>query len=357
MRRLGNFDVRSIPIADGGEGTVDALLAAAGGVRRTAPAAGPYGENIEAYYGVLSDEKTGVVELATCAGLPLVRGKNNPALVTTLGVGQLILRALQDGCSKILLGLGGSASNDGGAGLAFACGVRFFDPSGAPFLPTGATLLNVARIDMDGRNPLIEKAEIVAMCDVDNPFCGECGAARVFAPQKGADEAMVSRLDEGLSHFAEVVKRDVGVSIRDLPGAGAAGGVGGGVVAFLGATLQSGIDAILDQIQFETLLPDTRWIFSGEGRVDAQTLRGKAIFGISQRAEKFRVPVVVIAGDVDLDDASSRASLYESGVAAVFSTNQKAEKFTRSKPHAARNLERTMENVVRLMLRASERGF
>lgn len=334
--------VLSIPLADGGEGTVEAFLAACGGRRIECPCTGPYGGTAPGFYGLLPDG-TAVVELAAAAGLPLAGTDLHPADATTYGVGQLLLHAARHGARRLLLGLGGSATNDGGCGAASACGVRFVNGAGESFVPVGGTLGEIASVDVTGLDPAVAALEIVTMCDIDNPLCGPTGAAAVFGPQKGADADQIQRLDAGLAHLARILERDLGVSTQDLPGAGAAGGMGAGMAAFFGSRLQPGIETVLDTVRFEEVIRDADWIFTGEGRLDGQSLRGKVVSGVARRAGG--VPVAAIVGDVG-DGASA---VYDRGVSAVFSINRVAVPYLEARPRARRDLEDTVADVVRVM--------
>lgn len=307
-------ELAAIPIADGGEGTVEAFLAAAGGSLVEMRVAGPRGEAIPSFYGRLADG-TAVIETAAAAGLPLMGGRLAVNEATTYGVGELMRDALSRGARRIVLGLGGSATNDGGCGAAAALGVQFLDAAGQSFVPTGATLSRIASIDLSKRCAALAAADIVAMCDVDNPLCGERGAAAVFAPQKGADAAAVRMLDDGLAHLARVIKRGLGQSVAHLPGAGAAGGFGAGAAAFFGAALSRGIDVALDTVRFDSKVKDADLVLTGEGCFDGQSLMGKAVHGVASRAKRAGVPVVCIAGEVKGGAEGAR----EAGVAAVFS--------------------------------------
>ena len=249
-------EVVPIPVADSGEGSVDAFLAAVGGERVTVPVRGPYMEEMEGYYGLLDGGSTAVIEMAACAGLPLVGENRHAEKTTTYGVGQLMAHAAGRGCKKMIVGLGGSATNDFGAGAAAALGVRFLDEAGEEFVPVGENLARVAKIDMSGLLSALRGIEVITMCDIDNPLCGKNGAAHIFGPQKGADPAMVEYLDGQLSAIARTVGRELGRDVADLPGAGAAGGMGGGMVAFLGSRLQMGIETVLDTVGFDRLVSD-----------------------------------------------------------------------------------------------------
>ena len=337
--------VKSIPVADGGEGSVEAFLAAAGGERRTRTVTGPFGEPVEAFYGILGDGRTAVIEMAACAGLPLAEGRLNPERATTYGVGELLLAAKEAGCTKAILGLGGSCTNDGGAGAAAALGAKFTRADGAAFIPTGGTLGEIAALDVSPVAQALQGMELTAMCDIDNPLYGEAGAAVVFAPQKGADAAMVARLDAGLRHLGQVSARCLGRDFSHLPGAGAAGGLGFGMAAFCGAQLRMGIDAVLDAVGFDSLLPGTDVVFTGEGKIDSQSARGKVVSGVAARCRKAGVPVVAVVGQI----GQGFEEMYQQGLTAVFSINRAAQPFAESRFHAGENLALTMENIARLL--------
>lgn len=337
--------VKSIPVADGGEGSVEAFLAAAGGERRTRTVTGPFGEPVEAFYGVLGDGRTAVIEMAACAGLPLAEGRLNPERATTYGVGELLLAAKEAGCTKAILGLGGSCTNDGGAGAAAALGAKFTRADGTAFVPSGGTLGEIAALDVSPVAQALQGMELTAMCDIDNPLYGEAGAAAVFAPQKGADAAMVARLDAGLRHLGQVAARCLGRDFSHLPGAGAAGGLGFGMAAFCGAQLRMGIDAVLDAVGFDSLLPGTDVVFTGEGKIDSQSARGKVVSGVAARCRKAGVPVVAVVGQI----GQGFEEMYQQGLTAVFSINRAAQPFAESRFHAGENLALAMENIARLL--------
>ena len=337
-------EVRQIPVADGGEGSVDAFLRAVGGEKIAAVVQGPFGADIEAKYALIDEGETAVVEMAACAGLPLAEGAENPEITTTYGVGQLMLDAARRGAKRIIVGLGGSATNDGGCGAAAAAGVRFYRRGAeSPFVPAGGTLSEISRIDASGYDAALRGAEITAMCDIDNPLYGPEGAAHIFGPQKGADAAMVERLDLGLRNLAEKVKESLGLDISDMPGAGAAGGMGAGMSAFFGARLQMGIDAVLDAVKFEEAISGADLILTGEGKIDGQSLRGKVVVGVARRAKASGVPVAAIVGDID----PAARGAYNEGVAGIFTINTLAEEFAKSKLRAREDLAFTVENLVR----------
>ncbi len=343
--RLPGCEVRAIPVADGGEGSVDAFLAALGGEKVHARVAGPFFEPVESFYGLTDGGKTAIVEMAACAGLPLAGERRDPALTTTYGVGELIALAVEGGARKIILGLGGSATNDAGCGAAAALGVRFFDRTGTPFVPTGGTLGEVERIDVSAARERLRGVEITAMCDIDNPMYGENGAAYVFAPQKGAGPEQVRALDAGLRRLAGVMRRELGMDFAELPGAGAAGAMGAGVTAFLGASLQSGIESVLNAVDFDSAAADADLIFTGEGRLDSQSLRGKVVIGVARRAKRLGKRVIAIVGGAE----GELEAAYAEGVTAVFTTNRLPEPLSRSAPRAAENLAFTMDNILRLL--------
>ena len=333
-----------IPVADGGEGSVDSFLAAVGGQKITVTVKGPYFEDIQSFYGILPDG-TAVIEMAAAAGLPLVGDNLHPDKTTTYGVGQLIKHAAEAGSKKIIIGLGGSATNDGGTGAVSALGIRFLNASGQAFIPTGGTLNEISSIDMSGLDPLLADLEIITMCDIDNPLCGPSGAAAVFGPQKGADEAMVKLLDANLAHMAEMIKRDLGKDITDLPGAGAAGGMGAGMSAFLDSRLQMGIETVLDTVKFDSLLQGADMVFSGEGKIDFQSLRGKVVIGVARRTKKAGIPLIAIVGDI----GDNIEGAYNEGVSAIFSINRVAVPFKEAKPRSKSDLALTMDNLMRFI--------
>ncbi|MDR2157672.1 MAG: glycerate kinase [Clostridiales Family XIII bacterium] len=337
-------EIVKIPVADGGEGSVDCFLEALGGGKATVPVKGPFFEETEGFYGRLPDG-TAVIEMAAAAGLSLAGDKKDPELATSYGVGELIAAALSRGSRRIILGLGGSATNDGGCGMAAALGVRFLNTAGESFIPTGGTMKDIARIDADSLLSAARSADFVTMCDIDNPFFGKNGAAYVFGPQKGADAEAVKRLDGGLMHLAERIRLDLGKDVAPLPGAGAAGGMGGGSVAFLNAKLTMGIETILDVTHFDETVADADLVISGEGKIDAQSLRGKVVIGIAKRAKRAGVPLIAVVGDVG--DGIGQA--YGLGVTAVFSINRTAVPYREARLRSRADLEATVDNLMRFL--------
>lgn len=343
-KRFPGCETVSVPVADGGEGSVDCFLSALGGEKVLLTVTGPYFEPVEAFYGLLDGGKTAVIEMAACAGLPLVENRKNPERTTTYGVGEFILDAAKRGCEKIIVGLGGSCTNDGGTGAAAAVGVKFYNETGKAFIPVGGTLGEIAGIDITEKDKALDGVEIITMCDIDNPFYGENGAAYIFGPQKGADAEMVARLDAGLRHLCGVIASDLGQDLSDVPGGGAAGAMGAGMIAFFGSRLQMGIETVLDTVGFEIMLRGADVVFTGEGKMDSQSLRGKVVIGVSRRAQKAGVPVVVVAGG--LDEGAEKA--YDLGVSAVFSINRLPQDFSVSREHSEENMRFAMGNILRL---------
>ena len=272
----------------------------------------------------------------------------DPRVTSTYGVGQQIRHAVEQGSTQILLGLGGSCTNDGGCGCAAALGVRFLDRAGQAFVPTGGTLDQIAHIDVSGARQLLQTVELTAMCDIDNPMHGPTGASYIFGPQKGADPAMVEFLDGQLKALDAVIQRELHRAVADVPGAGAAGAFGAGILAFLDGTLCPGIEAVLDLVDFDGKLKDCDLVITGEGRFDSQSIRGKVVSGVSRRAKRQGVPVAVIAGSV-AEDVESVSADPDSGVTAVFSINRQAMDYSESRPFSRRNYRYTLENLLRLM--------
>ena len=282
LRHYPDCEVISIPVADGGEGSVDAFLDAVGGEKIYKEVTGPYpGEKVRGYYGILPGN-VAVIEMAAAAALPMVGDRKDPSKTTTYGVGELMIDAARKGVSKIILGLGGSATNDAACGLASACGVGFYNAKGEKFTPLGESMDEVVRIDTSSIDESLKKVEIVTMCDIDNPFYGPEGAPAIYGPQKGADEAMVKMLDDKMRALAEVMKRDCSVDVQSIPGSGAAGGMGGGMAAYFKSKLQMGIETVLETVHFDDLLDGTDFVYTGEGKIDGQSLRGKVVIGVGQ---------------------------------------------------------------------------
>ena len=342
LERHPDAEIIKIPVADGGEGSVDAFLEAVGGEKVYTECTGPFFERIRGFYGLINDSKCAVIEMAACAGLPLAGSRKNPLLTTTFGVGELINDALDRKVTKIIVGLGGSATNDGGCGCAAALGVKFFNEDGLEFIPVGGTLEKIRRIDMAGLKPELKDVEIVAMCDIDNPLYTEEGAAWVFAPQKGANPEQVIMLDKGLRNLAAVVKSDIGFDGWNFPGAGAAGGMGFGMKAFVGSGIQMGIETVLNTVHFEEIIAGADYVITGEGRLDSQSLRGKVVIGVSRRSVKHGIRVIAVVGST----GEGYEGAYGEGVTKIVVTNYLGLPFEKVKPRA----ESDMRTVVRELM-------
>ncbi len=324
-----------IPVADGGEGTVDCFLEAIQGEKVNVTVSGPFGEPVEAYYA-----RTGqiaIIEMAMAAGLPQAEGRLNPVTATTYGVGELMRHAVDAGCTELYLGLGGSCTNDAGVGMARALGTTFYRGDEV-FVPQGDTLCEITRFDTKETEKLLQNCTVTAMCDIDNPLFGTQGAAYVFAPQKGADEEMVKLLDQNLTALGALIPK-----AAQTAGAGAAGGMGAGVVAFLKGILKPGIQTVLDLVQFEERVKGVDLIFTGEGKIDSQSLRGKVVIGIAKRAEAQQIPVVALVGDI----GNGAEGAYDLGVAAIFSINQVAIPFSEARHRSKQDLATAVDNLMR----------
>jgi glycerate kinase len=345
LYRFPGCEIISIPVADGGEGSVDCFLNAMGGERVTAKVSGPFFNQIDSFYGLVDGGKTAVIEMAACAGLPLAGASKNPLAATTYGVGQLIGAAAERGCKKIILGLGGSCTNDGGCGAAAALGVKFRDKKGKEFVPTGGSLKDIVQVDVSMSDPLLKDIEIICMCDIDNPLFGLTGAAYVFAPQKGADAGMVRLLDEGLINLAAVINTCLGTDVGGIPGGGAAGGMGAGMTTLIGAKLRMGIQTVLDLVGFDEVIKNADLIFTGEGKIDTQSLRGKVVIGVARRAKAQKVPVIAVVGDI----GNGIEGAYNEGVTAIFSINNVAVPFEKAKLRCREDMALAMDNIMRLI--------
>ena len=300
-----------IPMADGGDGTVQCLVTATGGEILREKVTGPLGDEVLASYGILGGMKTAVIEMAEASGLTLVpENKRNPLITTTYGTGQLIKAALDQGCKKMIIGIGGSATNDGGAGMVQALGVRLLDREGKEIGFGGGELKKINRIDINNLDSRLPETEVLIASDVSNPLCGPRGAARIYGPQKGATPEIIEELDESLAHFAEVIKRDLNKDIKDIPGGGAAGGLGAGLMAFLDAELKPGIEIMIEIVKLEQAIKDTDLVITGEGKIDSQTIYGKAPIGVAKIAKKYNVPVIAVAAIIS-DDADI---VYQHGI-------------------------------------------
>jgi len=334
--------IEARPMADGGEGTVAAWLALHGGALITTTVTGPDFAPVQAQYGLTEDGHTAVIEMAAAAGLPLNHAKQPPTDTTSYGVGELMQHALAQGVTRIVLGLGGSATHDGGCGCAAALGYRFYDAQGQSFIPVGGQLSRIQRIDATQRDPRLSHTDIIALCDVDNPLLGAAGAARQFAPQKGADAVMVQRLERGGQHLAERVARDLGMADSEFAGAGAAGGLGFGCRAFFNAELRGGMSMLLDAMDFEALAQQADIIITGEGRLDEQSLRGKVVMAIARRARAHRAKVVAVVGCM----AGDRSTFLDGGLDAVVVSQGQDRDTLPSKAEAAQAVQAVMQQFL-----------
>ena len=341
-RVFPDAEIEKLPMADGGEGTAQSLIDATGGQMLTESVVDPLGIEIEAQYVVLGDEVTAVIEMAAASGLTLVPlAKRNPLITTTYGTGQLIKAALDHGCRKLIIGIGGSATNDGGAGMAQALGAKLITASGEPIPWGGGGLRELDAIELSELDPRIPETETVVACDVNNPLTGEDGASHVYGPQKGATPEMVQTLDANLAHFDTILQRDIGGTVGAIPGAGAAGGLGAGLMAFLNAELKSGVALVIETTQLEKWLADADLVITGEGQINFQTVFGKTPIGVAKAAKAQGIPVVAIAGSIS-DDADG---VYDAGIDAML--NIVPEPMT---------LEVAIENARALIENAAERA-
>lgn len=330
-----------VPMADGGEGTVQSLVDATAGTLRTATVTGPLGEPVEASYGVLGDGVTGVIEMAAASGLELLTPEQRDARVTTsYGTGELILACLDAGVRQLIIGLGGSATNDGGAGMAQALGARLRDADGQPLAPGGAALANLASVDASGVDPRLADLGIDVACDVSNPLCGPEGASAVYGPQKGASPEDVAELDAALGVWADALARDLDRDIAEVAGAGAAGGLGAGLLAFTSARLRPGIDIVIERTRLPESVAGASLVVTGEGRMDGQTRFGKTPFGVARVARQAGVPVIGIAGSVG-EDIEDLADVFDAVLPVIGTVAPLAEVLR----DAAANVERTCRNV------------
>jgi len=344
-RAIPSAQVQACPLADGGEGSLDALIAATGAERRQLDVHDALGRPREATWGWLSDQRTAFIELAEASGLQhLTADERNALHTSTFGVGELLLAALDQGAEKALLLLGGSATNDGGAGMLQALGARFLDQNDEPLPPGGAALSQLARLTLDGLDPRLAGLALEAAVDVDNPLLGVRGATAVFGPQKGASPEEVEQLDRALGHFADISAQVLGDDYRTLPGAGAAGGMGFAAKAFLNATLKPGIEMIMQQADMATLLANADLVITGEGRLDGQSLAGKTPIGVSRAAKRLNKPVIVLAGSL----GDGWQACFDEGVTAAFALADGPMTLADALPRTAELLEARCENLLRL---------
>jgi len=346
-RVMADTETIVLPMADGGEGTVEALVHATHGQIVETEVTGPLGGKVTAKWGILGDSVSAVVEMAAASGIMLVPPERlNPLVATTYGTGELIRAAVDGGYRRLIIGIGGSATNDGGAGMAQALGARLLDENGEEIPRGGAALSRLKRIDISGMDERLAECEVTVACDVFNPLCGDQGASRVYGRQKGATEEMCRQLDEALANYALVIKRDMGIDVKEIPGAGAAGGLGAGLVAFLGAKLVAGIEIVSEAVGLAEYLKGAALVFTGEGRIDPQTLFGKTVAGVAERAKAFHIPVVAIVGEL----GGSYEEFHQQGIDAVLSIAPGPISLEESMANAGGLITAAAERALRLML-------
>ena len=344
---FSDAEIVHVPMADGGEGTVESLVDATNGYKEYVEVQGPLPkQKVRAYYGILEDKKTAVIEMAQASGLMLVDPKvRNPLVTTTYGTGELIKAALDKGVSTVIIGIGGSATVDGGIGMAQALGVKFTDKYGNNIEPTGRGLTKIDKISTENMDKRIKNVNFIIASDVENTLTGKKGAAAVFGPQKGATQDEVELLDKGLIHYAEIIRRDIGKNVEDIAGSGAAGGLGAGLIAFLDAKLQSGVEVVANTVKLAEKISQADYVFTGEGGMDFQTKYGKTPFGVAQVAKKYQKPVFAEAGYL----GERIEELYDIGISAIFGIVDKSEIIEESLEKGPQNVERTTENIARLI--------
>ncbi|EGR0055143.1 TPA: glycerate kinase [Vibrio vulnificus] len=331
-----------LPMADGGEGTVQSMVDATGGTIIEHTVTGPLGQRVDGFFGLLGEGKTAVIEMAAASGLHLVTpDQRNPLITTTFGTGELIKAALDHGVKHIIVGIGGSATNDGGIGMAQALGIKLLDAQGNALGHGGGELAKLATIDCSQLDPRLAQVRLEVACDVDNPLCGPKGASAVFGPQKGATPEMVTILDKNLAHYASIIKQQLGVDVRDMAGAGAAGGMGAALLGLLNAELRPGIEIVMDAVRLDEIVADADLVITGEGRIDSQTIHGKTPIGVARTAKKHGLPVIGIAGCLSADCGV----VHEHGLDAVFAVVNRSVDLPTALAEAAENVELTARNV------------
>lgn len=335
-----------VPMADGGEGTTQSLVDATNGTLYSCQVTGPLGDKVTAHYGILGDKTTAVIEMASASGIQLIsKEKRNPLITTTYGTGELILACLKHDVKKIILGIGGSATNDGGAGMAQALGVKFYDKDHKILSKGGGALAELVKIDVTDINPALNTVQFIVASDVTNPLCGEKGASNVFGPQKGATPEMVKQLDNNLKHYASIIQSQLGKDVATIPGAGAAGGLGAGLMAFTNSKMERGIDIVIQYSDLKNKLKGADFCFTGEGGIDFQTKFGKTPYGVAQVAKNLSIPVIALAGTV----GKNINELYPEGIDAIFGIIPCAANIEDLLDSGFCNVERTSENIARLI--------
>ena len=351
LRVLPGAQVSAVAVADGGDGTLETLVEGSGGEIHRIEVTGPLGERRAAEWGAMGDGTTAVIEMARTSGLALVPdAERNPLVTTTFGLGEAILHATNAGFRHFIIGIGGSATNDAGAGMAQALGVRLIDSTGGDIEFGGAALSRLNHIDMSGLDETIRSCKFLVACDVNNPLTGPTGASAIYGPQKGATPEMIESLDAALLHFAEVVKRDLGVEINDVPGAGAAGGLGGGMIAFTNGELRAGVDIVLDTVSIDDHLPGCDLVITGEGSMDHSTIYNKAPVGVAERAKRLGIPVVGISGSL----GAGFQDVHEHGIDALASITSGPMTLDEASERAAELISNATEQALRFMMTGSQ---
>ena len=346
-RVVPEAEITCIPIADGGEGTVEALVSATGGTIITTPSVDALNRPIQSFYGILGDGKTAIIEMAAASGIELLAPhERNPLITSTFGTGLLMKAALDAGFTQLIVGIGGSATNDGGAGMAQALGFGLFDYHGLSLKPGGGSLGDLHSIDCSNVHPLLRKAKITVASDVRNPLLGPTGSTYVYGPQKGATPEMLATLEKNMAWFSHILQQELGVTLSELPGAGAAGGLGAGLMAFCNAEMGSGFELVSQLTHLEKYIGEASLVFTAEGKIDSQTAFGKTASGVAGLAKKYQIPVIALAGTV----AGGLSELYEQGITAVFAIGNQPMSLEASKAHASELLANTAEQIMRTMI-------
>ena len=346
LSAVPDAEVVAVPVADGGDGTLETLIEGSNGRIHEIEVTGPLGERRIAEWGAMGDGATAVLEMARTSGLALVsEEQRNPLVATTYGLGEAMRHAMQSGYRRFIVGIGGSATNDAGAGMAQALGVRLLDKSGNDLIFGGAALAKLHKIDMSSLDEVVNECEFLVACDVNNPLTGPTGASAIYGRQKGATPKMIEQLDAALSHFAEVVERDIGVQVSDVAGAGAAGGLGGGLIAFVGGQLRAGVDIVLDTVGLDDHLKDCDLVITGEGSMDHSTIYNKAPVGVASRAKKLGIPVIGISGSL----GAGFQDVHEHGIDALAAITPGPMTLEEASARAGELIANTTEQVMRLL--------
>ena len=346
LKVLPDANITLVPVADGGDGTLETLVEISNGDIRPIEVTGPMGDRIGAHWGAMGDGKTAVIEMARTSGLALVPEQHrNPLISTTFGLGETIRYALNSGFRKFIIGIGGSATNDGGAGMAQALGIHFLDPTGKELSFGGAALSKLDKIDLKSLDERALQSEFLVACDVRNPLTGPEGASSIYGPQKGASVKMVDQLDSALKNFGEIVSQDIGTDVDKIPGSGAAGGLGAGLTALLGAQLKKGVDIVLDSVNLDSHLKDADLVITGEGQMDYQTIYAKAPIGVAERSSSYGVPVIAISGSL----GENYQVVHKHGISAVGAITTSPMTLSHASDNASSLISSSVEQALRFM--------